>query len=352
VAANFLGLAEIRLAAGDTAGALDLLRRLVVAVGAPFENLDSAAALLEKTGHNAVAVEFLDQLVKSAPWDSSYRLRLVKAKLAAGGDATAQDTLSAIASAPSAAYDLRLTAAAALTGRTHSELGSGELNLIASGKAAITPAAADKFYFYEARIRAAENSTDTQTKIQLLSHCAIDFPRRDAGRIPLFEAAADAHSYTYALGILEPLFSTQFLRADVVEAGREEEQIVSSGDEEDEENGDESGISVSAESQLTRAQRARVSQLIGDTMTRLSRFPDALSYYQAAHGLETSASARKALNRKIAETKSVLRIQRENAARQPLLHEALEQDRVVRPRLLARVMPASAAAGAKGGAKQ
>ncbi len=85
VAANFLGLAEIRLAAGDTAGALDLLRRLVVAVGSPFENLDPAAALLEKTGHNAEAVEFLEQLVKSAPWDSSFRLRLAKAKLAAGG---------------------------------------------------------------------------------------------------------------------------------------------------------------------------------------------------------------------------------------------------------------------------
>ena len=82
VAANFLGLAEIRLAVGDTAGALDLLRRLVVVVGIPFENLDPAAALLEKTGHNAEAVEFLDQLVKSAPWDASYRLRLAQAKLA------------------------------------------------------------------------------------------------------------------------------------------------------------------------------------------------------------------------------------------------------------------------------
>ena len=84
VAANFLGLAEIRLAAGDTPGALDLLRRLVVAVGSPFENLDPASALLEKTGHNSEAVEFLEQLVKSAPWDSSFRLRLAKAKLAAG----------------------------------------------------------------------------------------------------------------------------------------------------------------------------------------------------------------------------------------------------------------------------
>src|SRR5208282_4034321 len=69
VAANFLGLAEIRLAAGDTSGALDLLRRLVVVVGNPFENLDPAAVLLEKAGHNAEAIEFLDQLVRSAPWD-------------------------------------------------------------------------------------------------------------------------------------------------------------------------------------------------------------------------------------------------------------------------------------------
>ena len=94
VAANFLGLAEIRLASGDIAGALDLLHRLVVAVGNPFENLDPAAALLEKTGHNAEAIEFLDQLVKSAPWDASYRLRLAKAKLAAGQDAGCRTGIS------------------------------------------------------------------------------------------------------------------------------------------------------------------------------------------------------------------------------------------------------------------
>jgi len=85
-AANFLGLAEIRLASGDTPGALDLLHRLVAVVGNPLENLDPAAALLEKAGHNAEAIEFLDPLVKSAPWDASYRLRLAKARIAAGRD--------------------------------------------------------------------------------------------------------------------------------------------------------------------------------------------------------------------------------------------------------------------------
>ena len=133
VAANFLGLAEIRLASGDTTGALDLLRRLVVAVGNPFENLDPAAALLEKIGHNAEAIEFLDQLVKSAPWDPSYRLRLAKAKLTAGQDSSAaQEALATVAAAPTASYDLRLKAAAAIGGRPHSNLGSGELNLLAA----------------------------------------------------------------------------------------------------------------------------------------------------------------------------------------------------------------------------
>ena len=351
VAANFLGLAEIRLAAGDTAGALDLLRRLVVAVGNPFENLDPTAALLEKTGHNAEAIEFLDQLVKAAPWDPSYRLRLAKARLSADRDATAaQESLSAIASGQNASYDLRLKAAAALAGRTHPDLGSGELNLLAASPGAITAAAADKFYFYEARIKAAENMPDTQVKSQLLDHCVIDFPRRDAARIPLFQAAADGKSYEYALGILEPLFQTQIFLNNAPEPSNEEEQIASSGDEE-EDSGDQSNAQAVSDTQLSRAQRAHVSQMIGDAMNRVGRFTDALSYYQNARSLETSAVVRKALSHKIADTKSVLRILHENAARQPLLHEALEQDRVVRPRLEAHATPPSAAP-AKGGVKQ
>jgi len=350
VAANFLGLAEIRLASGDTAGALDLLHRLVVAVGNPFENLDPTAALLEKTGHNAEAIEFLEQLVRSAPWDASYRLRLAKAKLAANNDAaTAEAAMSALAAAPNTPYDLRLRAAAALAGRPHSDLGSGELNLLAGNAAAITPAAADKFYFYAARIKAAQNVSDSQTKVQLLSHCIIDFPRRDEARVPLFQAAAAAKSDEYALGVMEPLFQTQFLRNDVSEAGGgEEEQIVSSGYE-DEESNDEIAPATAA-AKLSRAQQAQVAQLIGDTMSRLGRLSDAVAYYDRARRAESSPAGRKELLRKIADTKAALRIQHQNAARQPILHKPLEQDRVVRPQLLARATPAPKAA-AKGGVK-
>ena len=359
VAANFLGLAEIRLAAGDMAGALDLLRRLVVVVGNPFENLEPAAALLEKTGHNAEAVEFLDQLVKSAPWDASYRLRLAKAKLDAHDAAVvrnstdSRDALVAIASAAVTPYDLRLKAAVALAGRPHADLGSGELNLLAGPAAAITSAAADIFYFYDARVRAAQNAGDAKARIQLLSHCIVDFPRRDEARIPLFQAAATLRSNEYALGIMEPLFQTQFLRSETPAgggAGDEDEQIVSSSD--DEESGDDNDAPATAAVKLSRAQQAQVAQMIGDTMVRLDRLAEAVRYYQTARQFETAPAIRKTLHRKIADTKASLRIQQQNAARQPILHEPLEQDRVVRPQLIARATPAPKAAISKGGVKQ
>src|SRR5581483_9693146 len=205
VAANFLGLAEIRLAAGDAQGALDLLHRLNLAVGNPLENLDPAAALLEKSHHNEEAIEFLDQLVATAPWDDSYRLRLAKAKLASSTKTTeAQTALQAIASNPNSSYELRLESAASLEGKTHPSLGSGELDVIAASPQAITATSSDKFYYYEARLKAAQHATDAQTRVQLLSHCAVDFPRRNTVRVPLFRAAVQSQADRYALGILEP----------------------------------------------------------------------------------------------------------------------------------------------------
>ena len=349
VAANFLGLAEIRLASGDPAGALDLLRRLVVAVGNPFENLDPAAALLEKTGHNAEAIEFLDELVRSAPWDASYRLRLAKAKLAAATDAAdAEKSLAALGAAQDVSYDVRLKAAASLSGHPHADLGSGELNLLSGLPGGITTAAADKFYFYDARIQAAQNVADTQTKMQLLSHCIVDFPRRNEARVPLFEAAVAAQSDEYALAVMQPLLDSQFLRNHPLEAANEEEEIVSSAFDEEE---NESNNPFVAAVKLSHAEQAKVAQMIGDTLSRLGQISDALPYYRTARRLESSPTARKALLRKIADAQARLRIEWQNAARQPLLHEALEQDRVVRSRLVARAAPASKPAVPEGGVK-
>ena len=246
-------------------------------------------------------------------------------------------------------YDLRIKAASALAGRSRSDLGSGELNLLAGNPTAIPPTAADKFYFYEARIKAAQNASDSQTKLQLLSHCVIDFPRRDEARIPLFQAAASLHSDEFALGILEPLLQTQFLgRTAPSDAYSEEEQIISSDNNEENES-QETNTPVTPSPRLTRAQQAQVAQMIGETMARLNRLPEAVSYFEIARRSQSSPAVRKDLTRRIADLKAALRIEHQNAARQPLLHEALEQDRIVRPRLLARAAPAPKAATTKAG---
>ena len=81
--------------------------------------------------------------------------------------------------------------------------------------------------------------------------------------------------------------------------------------------------------------------MAADAMARLGLFTEALATYQSAYHMDRSPSVRKGLSAKIATVKSTLSNQRDNASRQPLLHEALEQDRVVRPKLIAKSPPAS-----------
>jgi cellulose synthase operon protein C len=337
-AANFLGLAEIRIAAGDTPGAVELLRRLVVVVGNPFENLDPAAALLEKTGHNAEAIEFLEQLVKASPWEPGYRLRLARAKVAAGQDVvSAQNALAAIASGADVSYNVRTQSALALAGRRDQvELGSAELNLLADGIGTIAASAADQPFFYEARLKAAQSSSDAHVKVQLLGNALADTPARDDARIPLFLAAAGLHSDEFARGVIESLLRQQFFRSVTPQATRGGEIIGETDNDTDE--GSMPG-QVDSPFKLPVAQQAQVARTLGDLMIRLNRLDDALRYLQVAQKLETAPAPRKEVSSTITEVNARLRRQRLNAARQPILHEALEQDRLVRPRLLARSAP-------------
>jgi hypothetical protein len=71
-------------------------------------------------------------------------------------------------------------------------------------------------------------------------------------------------------------------------------------------------------------------------MSRLNRLSEALSYFQMAHDVERIPARRKEIGGEIANVKARLRRQQANAERQPILHADLEQDRIVRPRLVAR----------------
>ncbi|MGC2182598.1 MAG: hypothetical protein WA637_04910 [Terriglobales bacterium] len=336
-AANFLGLAEIRVAAGDTPGAVELLRRLVVVVGNPFENLDPAAALLEKTGHNTEAIEFLEQLVKSSPWEAAYRLRLAKAKVASGQDMdSAQSALAAVASSADVSYSVRTQAALALASIRHPvETGSVELNLLASGDSGVAGSASDRPFFYDARLRATLSAGDAPVKVQLLRNALADTPARDDARIPLFQAAAGLHSDEFARAVIEPLLRRQFLSSISRPVSRQGDQMVDANNDAADEN--VSGPMDDA-FKLPAAQQAKVAIALGELMIRLNRMDEALRYLQVAHHLEKAPARGSEISKMITDVSDRLRRQRLNAARQPILHEALEQDRLVRPRLVARLV--------------
>jgi predicted Zn-dependent protease len=337
VAANFLGLAEIRIADGDAAGAVVLLHRLVLVVGDPYPNMDSAAALLEKTGHSAEASEFLAPLAKATPWEPAYRLRLAKAQIAAAHTAdVAHQSLTDIASAPQNPYRVRVEAALALTGiRRGADLGSSELNLLA-GEASITPAEADHPFFYEARLRAARNTADARARVHILANALEDTPAREDARIPLFQASVSAHEDEFALASIEQMLHEQRIRQIAPNVAKDEEEIIS----DDRSDADQTaGALVYAAVKLPPTQQAQIAQAVGLAFARLNRLGEALAYMQVALNLEKTQPRRKEIAAELADIRAQLRRQQLNAARQPILHADLEQDRLVRPRIIARASP-------------
>ena len=334
IAANFLGLAEIRIADGDTPGAVALLKRLVLVVGDPYQNMDSSAALLEKTNHPAEALSFLEPLVKATPWDPSFRLRLAKAQLAAAqNQPAAMETLARLAAASGNPYALRVQAATALG--THSqpgEFGSAELKLLAAGANNITPAACDHLYFYDSRLAAAQNSSDARAKMEILAKALADSPSRDDARIPLFRAAVSIPQDEFALASVEQLLRAQVLRQVPANYSREEE-IIRAREEEPEV---EENLQIQRSATLQPSQQAQIAHEVALALIRLERLDEAVPYLQVAQKLEKDAAESKRIASELLDVKARLRRQRLNTARQPILHAELEQDRLVRPRLLAR----------------
>jgi hypothetical protein len=123
------------------------------------------------------------------------------------------------------------------------------------------------------------------------------------------------------------------------------------GSEAGNETGDnEPGGRGDAALKLPPAQQAQVAGTLAEVLIRLDRLSEALPYLDIARRLEKAPDRRKKISAQIADVRAQLRRQQLNAARQPILHEALEQDRLVRPRLLARAVPGKPPT--KGGVKR
>ncbi len=111
IAANFLGLAEVKLQRSDAAGALALLNRMALVADDPFDTLLPAAELLAKYAKTKDAADFLRRRIQAVPWDSDAKARLART-LPAGAAERAQ-LLAAAINDSQAAYRVRADAARA-----------------------------------------------------------------------------------------------------------------------------------------------------------------------------------------------------------------------------------------------
>lgn len=348
--ANMLGLAEIRLEDGDTAGAMELLRRLTLVVGQPFENLDPAAALLTRTGHHAEAVELLTQLAKAMPWDTNVRLRLAQERIAAGVDTgAATASASALAGDSQALYGVRVSAATLLTGGNASGLGSAELELLASGNR--DNIAADKPYFFAARLRSAEKASTPEMRERILRAALNDAPEQDVARTPLFYALVQLGHDQLALSAIEPLLNKGFLQLD---SARPSPSEAGTEGEEDQESEPYSGVEASrppvASVKATAIDKVMLASAVAASNAKLNELETALRYYRSARAMDGAEPKRTEIDQNIARLRSAIRRNATNERRAPMIHGELEQENVVRPKLVATVKsPPAKTQNVKGG---
>ncbi|HEY6249180.1 MAG TPA: hypothetical protein VI685_04420 [Candidatus Angelobacter sp.] len=338
--AGMTGLAEIRMDAGDLPAGLELLRRMTLVAGAPFEAQDPAAALLMRKGHAAEAIPFLEELVTAMPWNAAYRVRLAQARLAAGRDVeSSRKELEAVAKDTKAAYETRVAAAGSLAGSAKTDLGSRELDLIATG-GTLKPADANQPFFFAARINAAAHA-DEASRIALLRAVLDDYPNADDPRLPLLRAAMKAGDFHLAIATMKPFLHNHWLdlnssegywyRPDYDDAEDDETSTADDDTIPDEE------IATQAELtpwlNLQNSDKAEICELVGRAFQRLGDLNDALSSFYQAENMHPVPAVAKRIKTEVSGVRKVLATQRADHERQPAFHNEVNQASVVRPRM-------------------
>ena len=289
-AANFLGLAEVKLQRGDIAAAIALLNRMTLVVEDGFETLPPAAELLGKYGKTAEAADFLRKRVRAVPWDAAAKVRL--AGTLPSGDAVRERLLASAVTDSQAAYEFRAEAARMGAGRGLASLSGTELALLSL--AVVSPDAAAKPYQLEARIDAAGKAADAGVKLRLWQEALAIAPENARVRLGTLRAALAAGRDNLALAIRS---------------------------------------NTPQEPQLTDPERASIAEALAAAAERLDDLNSAQTYLGVAIQLRPP-NQRDSLQRKFQALTAELQRRSKNAARQPVVKSVIEQDTVVRPRIL------------------
>ena len=374
--ANFLGLAEIKLNRGDLSGAVALLRRMVLVTGTSFESMPQAASLLARKGHPAEAAGFLADYVQATPWDAAAKVQLAEMRIKANQQVEdSQKALAAAAAAGDQPYATRISAAlgCAQAKCPTGNPGSGELALLARGTP-VTPAEARQPFFFQAREEAAEApalNKDKDTRIRLLREALALRPTGDEARPLLLRTAVEAARYGLALGVAQPVIAGTSFQPyhETVEPSEQAPEEEEAQPEEGSDQGAEADTSAESESmtestppeaeaipqpqeylsgrdrflaggQFSEAQKANMAGDLARAYDKINQLARAQEQYRAAIRLQTDATSRTALRKSLTSVNLRLAREKRNQSRAPVIHDALEQDRVVRPRLVAQARPA------------
>jgi hypothetical protein len=326
-APNFLGLAAIDLDEGDVPGAVALLKRLALVSDNTWADTDSAANLLETRGRFAEALPFLQPLAEAFPWNASYKVRLAVAMLAVSPQSPqALETLTAVAADPKAKYAERVAAARALKdhGGTKSDSGSAELQLLTRDRC---PGAdeVNKPFFVEARRAAATCAVGDKERELILRSAIAARPGNSELRLQYLSAAFAAGQDARALVAAEPILKN---------SGSFYGQRYGGYYGSDEYESDFNKQVNSTLSGLKPEDAAKLTWFAIHAREKRHESDEALRLVQSAQSSEKDSQRLRAFEeeKKRLET-DVARIV-ENEARAPKIHAELDQDRVVRPRLL------------------
>jgi len=333
---DYLALAEARLNTNDTPGALDLLHRLTLQ-GDLYQNLDTAASLLVRTGHNAEALPLLTELTNGTPWNATYRLRLGQCELALK-QSEAPTSLTAVASSDQADYATRATAAEDLQAiSTTTKFSSAELTLLAATTPP-TPQQADQHYFLYARIAAATIAPPPQsaTILRAAIQTAPD-PMLQWLRLRLFQAEIAQDHYQQANVAIAPVLAGNYALRFTPTQDQSDQDATT-----DDDTGDQPRLIPPAtnpytvlaalptpEDQLTFALAvATMSEHLGNDYQALKCLKSAVRF--------TSNSAQKSeLDLRIKTLQARIDLANNNASRRPVIQESLQQTARVQPRLTA-----------------
>jgi predicted Zn-dependent protease len=295
-AANFLGLAEVRLERNDVAGAMIQLHRMVLVTADPFETLMPAADVLSEHGKNTEATEFVKLRIHAVPWDANAKLRLVSL----GPSENRVAVLTAVASDAQVSYLTRADAARRLAPQSIPALADTELGLLSGSR--ILPESAAKPYYVYARISAAEDVADPAARLNLLRQALNIAPANAEARLAALRAAIDAKRDSLALAIYRGVPSdprTRFL----------------------------------GQFKLTDAERVAIAEHLAQAAERLMEPAEEMQFLRAAIALRPEKE-RAPLESKLQAIETEQERLAANAARQPVIKNVPDQDTIVRPRIV------------------